>query len=202
MYGYLRVINLNYWVYWTFLQLQGATDSIHRGSFCFQWLPALGRFGMESCLTLDVCPGRTRAQGRSPDFCDGGFFSTQQEIGYQWENIGTYCGWLRNLAPPKGWLKPDKSWVKPSTNWCRISCIHSRGINRCSDEMGISRGITDRTWDKSEKFNVFDGFPEVNRPTIETVFTFSRLHSSTKSSASINGHLNQDRTMTEQMQWW
>eukprot|EP00435_Cladocopium_sp_Y103_P025722 s2922_g6.t1 len=32
----------------------GATDSIHRGSFCFQWLPALGRFGMESCLTLDV----------------------------------------------------------------------------------------------------------------------------------------------------
>jgi len=32
----------------------GAQDSSHRGSFCFQWLPALGRFGTESCLTLDV----------------------------------------------------------------------------------------------------------------------------------------------------
>ena len=31
------------------------TDSPQRGSFCFQWLPGLGRFGSENCLTLDVC---------------------------------------------------------------------------------------------------------------------------------------------------
>ena len=28
--------------------------------------------------------------------------------------IWSYCGWLRNPAPPKGWLKPYKSWDKPS----------------------------------------------------------------------------------------
>ena len=49
--------------------------------------------------------------------------------GLQWERIRSrlteiwvsYGGWLRNPAPPKGWLKAYKQWDKPSINWCRIS---------------------------------------------------------------------------------
>ena len=37
------------------------------------------------------------------------------------ETLHSYCGWLRNPAPPKGWLKPHKYWDKPPINWCRIS---------------------------------------------------------------------------------
>eukprot|EP00913_Durusdinium_trenchii_P012262 g11514.t1 len=36
-----------------FLQ-QLRPEAAQHGSHCFQWLPALGRFGVESCLTLDV----------------------------------------------------------------------------------------------------------------------------------------------------
>jgi hypothetical protein len=32
-----------------------------------------------------------------------------------------YGGWLRNPAPPKGWLKPYQKLAKPPINWCRIS---------------------------------------------------------------------------------
>ena len=45
-------------------------------------------------------------------------------------NKPTICWWLRNPAPPKGWLKPYKYWDKPpfstdTISWCRISSIHS-----------------------------------------------------------------------------
>ena len=37
--------------------------------------------------------------------------------------IQSYCGWLQNPAPPKGWFfNPiDSGMNRPSINWCRIS---------------------------------------------------------------------------------
>ena len=54
-------------------------------------------------------------------------------------NMHIYCGWLRNPASPKGWLKPQKSWEKSPINWCRISLAHPQYLLRkhvCAVQLG------------------------------------------------------------------
>ena len=47
-------------------------------------------------------------------------------------NFWPYGGWLRNPAPPNGWLKPYKQWDKPpiepvdSSRWCFFFCWSGR----------------------------------------------------------------------------
>ena len=46
-----------------------------------------------------------------PDFsCQFSLTSIEQLVRFPILNPITYGGWLRNPAPPTGWLKPYKSW--------------------------------------------------------------------------------------------